>query len=97
MQPPNMGELYDSKYDKPGLEKWRNKFELQVPPATDAAKSYAYFKGTLYYIPDLSSGVPVRYSSTTEVIAIYYQNGFYYCTVTADGRTGWIHESQLDI
>lgn len=95
LQPNNLGMLYDSIYNKPGLEKWKAKFQLQTPSSTSYYGS-ASFKGTLYFLPDLSSGVQKRFKSYTTVDVYSKQGDWYYVEFYSDGYYyGWVHQSQL--
>ena len=95
LQPNNLGMLFDSIYDKPGLEKWKAKFQLQTPSSTSYYGS-ASFKGTLYFLPDLSSGVQKRFKSYTTVDVYSKQGDWYYVEFYSDGYYfGWVHQSQL--
>ncbi len=96
LQPNNLGMLYDEQYDKPQLDKWKSKFQTQTPND----RSYigkAIFKGTLYFMPDLSSGVIQRFKSETAV-NVYSKNGeWYYVEFENSGVMyyGWVYQSYL--
>lgn len=95
LQPEVLDTIYDPFYDRPGLEKWRSKFVLQSP-SSESYLGTATFKGTLYFIPDLSSGIQRRYKSNISV-DVYSKNGdFYYVEFSSGGlQKGWVHQSQL--
>ncbi len=95
LQPNNLNMLYDSKYNIAGLEKWKIKFQLQTPNSTSNYGT-ASFKGTLYFLPDLSSGVQKRFRSTVIVDVTSKQGEWYYVEFYSDGYyTGWVHSSFL--
>ena len=95
IQPNNLGMLYDDKFNVPGLEKWKTKFQLQTPNSTSNYGT-ASFKGTLYFLPDLSSGVQRRFRSSVIVDVTSKQGEWYYVEFYSDGDyTGWVHSSFL--
>ena len=95
LQPYDLDMLYDTLYNKPGLEKWKVKFQLQVP--NDASyEGSADFEGTLYFLPDLSSGVQRRFKSYTTVDIYAKQGDWYFVEVYSDEYyNGWVYKSQL--
>ena len=95
LQPNNLNMLYDSKFNVAGLEKWKVKFQLQTPNSTSNYGT-ASFKGTLYFLPDLSSGVQRRFRSSVIVDVTSKQGEWYYVEFYSDGYyTGWVHSSFL--
>lgn len=95
IQPNNLGVLSDDKFNVPGLEKWKTKFQLQTPNSTSNYGT-ASFKGTLYFIPDLSSGVQKRFRSKVTVNVTAKQGEWYYVEFYSDGYySGWVHSSFL--
>lgn len=99
LQPDNLSMINDHKYNLPGLEKWKNKFQLQTPSTTDYSSYSAVFKGTLYFQPDLSSGVQKRFKESTyvNVTAESPDKYWYFVEIDLNGTfyQGWVHTSQL--
>ena len=92
LQPNNLGMLSGSEYNVAGLEKWKSKFRLQTPSSTSNYGT-ADFRGTLYFIPDLSSGVQKRFKSPISVEVTSKMGDWYYVEFY-DGEyyTGWVHQ-----
>jgi hypothetical protein len=84
--------LSGSEYNVAGLEKWKSKFRLQTPSSTSNYGT-ADFRGTLYFIPDLSSGVQKRFKSPISVEVTSKMGDWYYVEFY-DGEyyTGWVHQ-----
>ena len=102
LQPKNIDDIWNDEYDLPGMDKWRSKFILDEEFQMFDSEEYADFKGTLYYQPDLSSGVQKRYKSTVfvEVYGVSYDSGEWFYVYTGDptlenGGYGWVYTSQL--
>lgn len=95
IQPNNLGVLSDDRFNVPGLEKWKTKFQLQTPNSTSNYGT-ASFKGTLYFIPDLSSGVQKRFRSKVTVNVTAKQGEWYYVEFYSDEYySGWVYSSYL--
>lgn len=95
LQPNNLGMLSDNKYNISGLEKWKIKFQIQTPNSTSDYGT-ASFKGTLYFLPDLSSGVQKRFKSKVTVNVTAKQGEWYYVEFYSDEYyNGWVHSSFL--
>lgn len=102
LQPENFNDIWSEEYDLPGMDKWRSKFILYEEYKTYNKETYADFKGTLYFQPDLSSGVQKRFKSrvSVRVYGTSYDSSEWYYVGTGDssfesGGFGWVYKSQL--
>ncbi|SEK98026.1 hypothetical protein [Ruminococcus albus] len=102
LQPKNLNDIWNEEYDLPGMDKWRSKFILDEEYKMNSREVYANFQGTLYFQPDLSSGVQKRFKSSVfvRVYGVSYDSSEWYYVGTGDSALesegfGWVHSSQL--
>ena len=102
LQPKNLNDIWNEEYDLPGMDKWRSKFILDEEYKMNSREVYANFQGTLYFQPDLSSGVQKRFKSSVfvRVYGVSYDSSDWYYVGTGDASLesegfGWVHSSQL--
>ena len=94
LQPESIKDLNNDLFDIPALNKWKSKFVIEYPDDYNYFGSGS-FKGSLYYLPDLSSGVQKRFKSSVNVDIYATKGDWYY--VEFSGYQGWVYSGQVSM
>lgn len=94
LQPADLNDIYSSSgvYAISGLTNWRSKFVVTYPTSSEDYGD-ATINGTLYFQPDLSSGVQMRLSSVSGYVS--GKDGDFYFVMISNGIGGWVNKGQL--
>ena len=94
LQPADLNDIYSSSgvYAISGLTNWRSKFVVTYPTSSEDYGD-ATINGTLYFQPDLSSGVQMRLSGKNGYVS--GKDGDFYFVMISNGIGGWVNKGQL--